>query len=72
MSQHRPALADLEQHGDFVERHIGPGAAEQKAMLAQLGYDSMDSFIKKVVPASILRQDEMALDHSMSEPEVLE
>ena len=72
MSQHRPALADLEQHGDFVARHIGPGAAEQKAMLAQLGYDSMDSFIKKVVPASILRQDEMALNHSMSEPEALE
>ena len=72
MSQHRPALADLEQHGDFVGRHIGPGAAEQQAMLAQLGYDSMDSFIKKVVPASILRHDALAIDDSKSEPEVLE
>ena len=72
MSQHRPALADLEQHGDFVERHIGPGAAEQKAMLAQLGYENMDSFIKKVVPASILRSDALDLATSKSEPEVLE
>ena len=72
MSQQRPALADLEQHGDFVGRHIGPGAAEQQAMLGQLGYDNMDSFIKKVVPASILRHDGLELDDSKSEAEVLE
>jgi len=71
MSQVRSALADLEQHSDFVGRHIGPGDAEQQAMLGQLGFDSMDAFIKKVVPASILRHDALDIDTARSEPEVL-
>jgi glycine dehydrogenase len=71
MSQVRSALADLEQHSDFVGRHIGPGAAEQQAMLGQLGFDSMDAFIKKVVPASILRHDALDIGTARSEPEVL-
>jgi glycine dehydrogenase len=65
-------LADLEQHSDFVGRHIGPGEAEQKAMLAQLGFDSMDAFIKKVVPDSILRHDALDIGPAMSEPEALD
>ncbi len=71
MSQVRSALADLEQHSDFVGRHIGPGDAEQQAMLGQLGFDSMDAFIKKVVPASILRHDALDIGTARSEPEVL-
>ena len=34
MIQRRSALAELEQHTDFVGRHIGPSEADQKAMLA--------------------------------------
>jgi len=72
MIQRRSALAELEQHADFVGRHIGPGHADQKAMLAQLGFDSMDAFIKKAVPASILSDQALQIDAAKSEPEVLE
>ncbi|MBV8665215.1 MAG: aminomethyl-transferring glycine dehydrogenase [Burkholderiaceae bacterium] len=71
MNQGRSALADLEQHTDFVGRHIGPGDADQKAMLAELGYDGMAAFIKKVVPASILSSEALKVGSAMSEPEVL-
>jgi len=72
MIQRRSALAELEQHTDFVGRHIGPGEADQKAMLAQLGFDGMDAFIKKVVPASILSNQPLQIGEARSEPEVLE
>lgn len=72
MIQRRSALAELEQHTDFVGRHIGPGEADQKAMLAQLGFDGMDAFIKKVVPASILSSQTLQIDEARSEPEVLD
>src|SRR5213596_2754589 len=41
----------------FQDRHIGPSPEDQAAMLATLGYDSLDAFIDAVVPADIrLRQ----------------
>ena len=39
---------------EFIRRHIGPSSEEQKKMLAYLGYDSLDKFIKKIVPEKIL------------------
>jgi glycine dehydrogenase len=71
MVQRRSAFADLEQHTDFVGRHIGPGESDQQAMLAELGFDGMDAFIKKVVPASILSHEPLQIDQARSEPEVL-
>src|SRR3989449_338191 len=35
----------------FVTRHIGPSPDETQAMLATLGYSSLDAFIDDVVPA---------------------
>jgi glycine dehydrogenase len=72
MVQKRAAFEELEQHTDFIDRHIGPGEADRKAMLAQLGFDSMDTFIGKVVPASILKKDALQLGDARSEPEVLD
>src|SRR5437773_1368284 len=41
----------------FQDRHIGPSREDQSAMLATLGYESLDAFIDAVVPADIrLRQ----------------
>ena len=37
----------------FSRRHIGPGAADQKAMLGELGCTSLGEFIATVVPAAI-------------------
>ncbi len=72
MVQQRAAFDDLQQHTDFIGRHIGPDDAERKAMLAELGFDSLDAFIKKVVPGSILKNDALDLGSARSEPEVLD
>ena len=72
MDQGRPNLADLEQHADFIDRHIGPGESDRRAMLAGLGFDSMDAFIDKVVPASILTREPLQIGTACSEAEVLE
>ena len=72
MVQKRAAFEDLQQHSDFIERHIGPGEVDKKAMLATLGFESMDSFIKKVVPGAILTNEALALGDARSEPEVLD
>jgi glycine dehydrogenase len=72
MVQKRAAFEDLQQHTDFIGRHIGPAEADKNAMLAALGFDSMDAFIKKVVPASILTDKPLALGESRNEAEVLD
>ena len=37
----------------FVARHIGPGEQAQQRMLKALGFSSLDSFLRAVVPANI-------------------
>jgi glycine dehydrogenase len=38
----------------FLQRHIGPSAAEQARMLEELGCADLESFVAEVVPADIL------------------
>ncbi|TFW10026.1 aminomethyl-transferring glycine dehydrogenase [Oxalobacteraceae bacterium OM1] len=71
MIQKRAAYQELLQRADFVERHIGPADADKQAMLNALGFESMDAFIKKVVPGSIYTEKPLDLDVPHSEPEVL-
>ncbi|MGH8378680.1 MAG: aminomethyl-transferring glycine dehydrogenase, partial [Gammaproteobacteria bacterium] len=54
-------LSDLEQHGGFIDRHIGPDDDAQQAMLAELGFASRAALIDEVVPASIRRKDGLPL-----------
>lgn len=42
-----------QQREEFVHRHIGPDAAETKAMLDTMGLNSLDELIDKTVPAGI-------------------
>ncbi len=72
MIQQRAAFEDLQQRSDFIDRHIGPDEADRQAMLAALGFESMQAFIEKVVPAAILSRQPLALEDACSEPEVLE
>ncbi|MFS0828561.1 aminomethyl-transferring glycine dehydrogenase [Pseudomonas phoenicis] len=44
---------NLSTANEFVARHIGPRAADEQAMLALLGFDSLDAMSQAVVPASI-------------------
>jgi glycine dehydrogenase len=55
----------------FAERHIGPSESDQRAMLAALGYDSLDSFIAAVVPADIRLRGALKLPAAKSEQEAL-
>jgi len=57
----------------FEDRHIGPTSADQAAMVAALGYESLERFIADVVPSNIAIQGviESALDHGKSEVEVI-
>jgi glycine dehydrogenase len=45
----------------FSSRHIGTDAAAQSAMLAVLGYDTVDELMEAAVPASIRSGDDITL-----------
>ena len=45
------SLAALETHDAFAERHIGPDAASQQAMLDTLGFPTRAALIDAVIPA---------------------
>src|SRR6185369_8561370 len=53
----RPAMSDsmdwLKHPDRFVNRHIGPSAAEIDEMLAVLGHRSLDGLVDAAVPANI-------------------
>ena len=55
----------------FAERHIGPSESDQRAMLATLGYDSLDAFIAAVVPADLRLRGSLKLPAAKSEQEAL-
>ena len=55
----------------FVGRHIGPTAAEQRAMLELLGYASLDEFIDAVVPAKIRFRGKLSTGRPRTEHDVL-
>ena len=55
----------------FIPRHLGPNTSEQQAMLATLGYTTLDEFIDAVVPEAIRFRGTLATGAEHSEPEVL-
>ncbi|HYL53785.1 MAG TPA: aminomethyl-transferring glycine dehydrogenase, partial [Acidimicrobiia bacterium] len=60
-------MADAE----FAQRHIGPNDDEQAAMLAEIGYDSLDTLIDAAVPGAIHDREALALDAPVSERDAL-
>ncbi len=46
-------LSQLEHNGAFIERHIGPTAAQQATMLEAIGAQSLSELISTIVPADI-------------------
>ncbi len=64
-------LADLEQHDEFIERHIGPNVAETQAMLASIGAKDLDSLIAETVPPSIRFAKDLPLPPPSREHEAL-
>ena len=68
---HEYTLDELSTNNDFVTRHIGPRAHQQKAMLKAIGFDSFEEMTKAIVPNNILERDTMTLPKPMSEEGLL-
>lgn len=58
----------------FERRHIGPSSAQEKLMLAELGFETIEEFIDQVLPSSIaMRQRlEEILPPPVTETEVID
>jgi glycine dehydrogenase len=61
MNRSSLSLAALECHDAFAQRHIGPDAADQHAMLEALGFASRSAFIDAVIPEAIRRKETLPL-----------
>lgn len=46
-------LSQLENSGAFIERHIGPDAAQRQEMLNAVGAESLNALIGQIVPKDI-------------------
>jgi glycine dehydrogenase len=70
MQSARP-LADLEDRGEFLSRHIGPSADDQALMLSAIGEASLQALVEGIVPRSILRRQPMKLPAPLGEAAAL-
>ena len=64
-------LDQLEQHDDFIGRHIGPRAADVAAMLKTIGCDSLEDMMAKAVPAGIFEKAPAPIGEPIREDEAL-
>jgi len=64
-------LSVLEQHDEFIARHIGPCATEMATMLAAIGADSLEQLIDQTVPAAIRLPADLPLPAPRREHEAL-
>lgn len=55
----------------FLERHIGPGDADQRIMLNKLGMTSMEALISQTVPASIRMDGALSIPDGIGEEAAL-
>ena len=56
---------------DFIKRHIGPSKKDEKNMLEELGYQSLNELIQQTVPEKILFKGELNIGEPNSEYEAL-
>ncbi len=66
------SLSHLEHAEAFSRRHIGPDEADIRAMLADVGAESLEDLISRVAPASIHSPRPLDLPPALSENEALE
>ncbi len=66
-----PSLRDAENHGAFIERHIGPNDTEIAEMLRVVGHDTLDTLTDAIVPGSIKSPAPLALPAAVTEEEAL-
>ena len=64
-------LAQLENHGEFHARHIGPNETEIEEMLGVVGAPSLEGLVDAIVPKSIKLTAPLALPGAITEEEAL-
>ena len=67
----RPTLTELENHTEFLARHIGPSEDEIAQMLAVVGQPSLEALVDAIVPGSIKLSAPLALPGAMTEEAAL-
>ena len=65
------SLAELENHAEFICRHIGPSDEQVGQMLDALGAESLETLIASTLPSSIYTDEPLQLPKSLSEAETL-
>ncbi len=71
MSVNGSLFEEFEQKDNFIHRHIGPSEDEIKAMLSELGVETLDELIDNTLPESIRFEGNLNLGDSQTEQEVL-
>jgi glycine dehydrogenase len=66
-----PSLRDLDPSGSFAARHIGPRPDETAAMLATVGFPSLESLVDACVPEGVRDRRQLALAPAADEAAVL-
>ncbi len=56
----------------FADRHIGPSADEERALLDAVGFASLDALVSAAVPAAIRDHDALGLGEPVSEHDALD
>ncbi|WP_369987914.1 aminomethyl-transferring glycine dehydrogenase [Pseudomonas xanthosomatis] len=56
---------------EFIARHIGPRTADEQAMLASLGFDSLEAMTAAVIPDSIKGTSVLGSEDGQSEADAL-
>jgi glycine dehydrogenase len=67
----RATLTELQDHGEFARRHIGPDSADVEVMLTTVGVSSLDELVDRAVPEGIRLRQPLDLRAGRSEREVL-
>ncbi|NNE05856.1 MAG: aminomethyl-transferring glycine dehydrogenase [Xanthomonadales bacterium] len=65
-------LTELEDHGAFIRRHIGPDEQEIEDMLKAVGEPDLDSLIRSTLPSSILDTSTLELQGAQTEQAILD
>jgi glycine dehydrogenase len=60
-------LTALEDHGEFIRRHIGPTPGEVASMLATIGCTDLEEMTARTVPAAIRGMDFSGLPSPVNE-----
>jgi len=75
--RHTPLISDsplrkLEDHGEFVSRHVGPREEDIRSMLDAIGVASLEQLIESTLPPSIQLHEPLDLPRARNETETLQ